>query len=103
MPSRNVFNELCVKITRLRPKKNLTGECNAVFPVLYRSDAYYSTSYSPGICWLPSPEVCRMFKCRKFKDSEKYRPMLACLICIYIALIIKLKQCRLRNKFMNYF
>ena len=27
---------------------------------MHRSDAYYSTSYSQGIRWLPSPEVCRM-------------------------------------------
>ena len=29
-------------------------------PVMHRSDAYYSTSDSRGIRWLPSPEVCRM-------------------------------------------
>ena len=27
---------------------------------MHRPDAYYSNSYSRGIRWLPSPEVCRM-------------------------------------------
>ena len=27
---------------------------------MHQSDAYSSTSYSRGIQWLPSPEVCRM-------------------------------------------
>ena len=31
-----------------------------LLPVMHRSDAYSSTSYSRGIRWLPSPEVCRM-------------------------------------------
>ena len=31
MPSRNVFYELCFKLTLLRSKKNLTGVCNAVY------------------------------------------------------------------------
>ena len=31
MPSRNVFKELCVKITLLSPKKNSNGVCNAVY------------------------------------------------------------------------
>ena len=43
MPSTNVFNELCVKITLLRPipKKNLTRVMQyGVLPDMYRSDAY---------------------------------------------------------------
>ena len=27
---------------------------------MHRSDAYSSTSYSRGIRWLPSPEVCQL-------------------------------------------
>ena len=27
---------------------------------MHQFDAYSSTSYSQGIQWLPSPEVCRM-------------------------------------------
>ena len=33
-----------------------------LLPVIHRSDAYSSTSYSQEIGWLPSPEVCRMCK-----------------------------------------
>ena len=29
-------------------------------PVMHQFDAYYTTSYSGGIRWFPSPEVCRM-------------------------------------------
>ena len=29
---------------------------------MHRFDAYSSTSYSRGIRWLPSPEVCRMIR-----------------------------------------
>ena len=32
---------------------------------MHRSDAYSSTSYSRGIRWLPSPEVCRMVYCMR--------------------------------------
>ena len=31
-----------------------------LLPVIHRSGAYSSTSYSRGIRWLPSPEVCQM-------------------------------------------
>ena len=62
MPSTNVFNKLCVKRSLLRslPQK-VIAVCNAVyFRFMHRFDAYSSTSYSRGIRWLPSPEVCRM-------------------------------------------
>ena len=62
MPSTNVFNKLCVKRSLLRslPQK-VIAVCNAVyFRFTHRFDAYSSTSYSRGIRWLPSPEVCRM-------------------------------------------
>ena len=36
MPSTNIFNEMCVKITLLRSiTKNITGVCNAVYLRLY--------------------------------------------------------------------
>ena len=65
MPSSNVFNELCVKITaKIYSEKNLTleegGYVFRLLPVMHRSDAYYATSYSRGIRGLPSSEVCRM-------------------------------------------
>ena len=61
MPLTNVLNNLCVKISLLRsiPKKYNSMQCG-LLPVMHRSDAYSSTSYSRGIRWLPSPEVRRM-------------------------------------------
>ena len=40
-----------------------------LLPVLHRFDAYYSTSYSRGIRWLPSPEVCRMVNLALYKHQ----------------------------------
>ena len=42
------------------------------YPLWHRSDAYSSSSYSRGIRWLPSPEVCRMFS----KPNENIVPSL---------------------------
>ena len=62
MPSTNVFNKLYVKRSLLRSlPQQVIAVCNAVyFRFMHRFDAYSSTSYSRGIRWLPSPEVCRM-------------------------------------------
>ena len=71
MPSTNVFNELCVKISLLRsiPKK-IIRVCNAVyFRLFIDSDAHSSTSYSRGIRWLPSTEVCRMLSSPQHAQS----------------------------------
>ena len=37
---------------------------------MHRFDAYSSTSYSRGIRWLPSPEVCRMRCCHTDHVTE---------------------------------
>ena len=45
---------------------------------MHQSDAYSSTSYSRGIRWLPSPEVCRMRSACTYVliDFALYRPLL---------------------------
>ena len=54
MPSTNVFNELCFKIILPRSKRNCNGGIYCgVLPVMYRSNAYYSTRYSRGIMMAP--------------------------------------------------
>ena len=45
--------------------------------VMHRSDAYSSTSYSRGIRWLPSPEVCRMSSLVCYEYFQEHAPKIA--------------------------
>ena len=85
MPSSNVLNELCAKITLLRlKKKTLTELCNAVYFRLnvdlihvtpqVKTEEYDSSHH-------PSYAECGRVTREKCQDSEKFRPMSACTEC----------------------
>ena len=59
MPSTNVFNKLCVKITaKIYSERKLTGY--VIWCSSHYASIYITTSYSGGIQWLPSPKAWQM-------------------------------------------
>ena len=86
MPSANVIKEMCqnnsakIYSAKIYYVKSINGMyCCVLFPVIHRSDAYYSTSYSRGISWLPSPEVCQVRPTSRIRKSDSGFPSLVSL------------------------
>ena len=62
---------------------------SGLLPVMHRSDVYSSTSYSRGIRWLPSPEVCRM--------ASTFRYMPVNRQALYYCIRTRMKTCMSEN------